>query len=155
MQKPLSDHELRRLLPNVPVIKYSDLAEMNYLPEVCVILLEWKAGLGHWVCLWHRNGHANYFNSLGERYDSDLSCLARSARVILGEEGDEITRLLNGARCEWNKTKYQTDTSQTCGRHCVNRIRDKQYGAAAYKKKMDKLKKEFGSYDDAILALVP
>jgi len=155
MDKPLSDGDIRRRLPGVPVIKYSDLRKLNNLPDVCIILLEWqKNGVGHWVCLFHIGDVPYYFNSFGERYDNDLNCLSRSARIILGESGNEIERLLDGQACEYNKTKYQSDNSSTCGRHCINRIRDKRLGSTAYLRKMNKLKKEFGSYDNAILELV-
>ena len=156
MDKPLSDADIKRRLTGVPVIKYSDLRKLNTLPDACVILLEWsKSGMGHWVCVFHIGDKPYYFKSFGERYDNDLNCLSRSARIILGESGNEIERLLNGVPCEWNKTKYQADTSNTCGRHCINRIRDKRLGSGAYIRKMNKFKKIFGSYDNAILELVP
>ena len=155
MDKPLSDADIKRRLP-VPVIKYSDLRKLNTLPDACVILLEWsKSGIGHWVTIFHIGNEIYYFNSFGEKYDQDLNCLSRSARIILGESGNEIARLLNGVPCEWNKTKYQSDTSNTCGRHCINRIRNNRLGSGAYLRKMNKLKKIFGSYDNAILELVP
>ena len=155
MDKPLSDADIKRRLPSVPVLKYSDLRKLNTLPDACVILLEWsKNGVGHWVSLFHIGEKPYYFNSFGERYDNDLNCLSRSARIILGESGNEIERLLDGQACEYNKTKYQSDKSATCGRHCINRIRNNRLGSAAYLRKMNKLKKEFGSYDDAILELV-
>jgi hypothetical protein len=154
MDKPLSDGDIRRIMPGVPIIKYSDLRTLNRLPDACIILLEWHHNNGHWVCLFQDDGEACYFNSLGQKYDSDLNCLSRAARVILGESGGEIERLLGGAPCEWNKTKYQADTSETCGRHCINRIRNKTLTAAAYKRKMDVLKRQYGTYDKAMLALI-
>ena len=157
MDKPLSDADITRRLTGVPVIRYSDLRKLNTLPDVCIILLEWQknGGVGHWVALFHIENEPYYFNSFGERFDDDLNCLSRSARIILGESGNEIERLLNGQACEYNKTKYQSDTSNTCGRHCINRIRNKRLGSVAYLRKMNKLKKEYGSYDNAILELVP
>ncbi len=154
MDTPLSDGDIKRRL-HVPVIKYSDLRKLNTLPDACVILLEWsKNGIGHWVCLFHIGDKPYYFNSFGERFDQDLNCLSRSARIILGENGNEIERLLNGQACEYNKTKYQCETSSTCGRHVCYRIINKNLSSTAYLKKLNKFKKQYGSYDEAILELV-
>ena len=154
MDKPLSDGDIRRLMPGVPVLKYSDLRTFDRLPDACIILLEWHRDAGHWVCVFHDDGEAQYFNSLGQKYDADLNCLARTARMILGESGEEIGRLLNGAPCEWNRVKYQADDSETCGRHCINRLRNDKLTSAEFKKKMDGLKRQYGTYDKAMLALV-
>jgi hypothetical protein len=40
-------------------------------------------------------------------------------RKILGEDRREITRLLDGHPCDWNKSKLQGERSQVCGRWCV------------------------------------
>ncbi len=154
MDVPLSDGDIRRRLPGVPVLKYSDLRSFTRLPDVCIILLEWQHNNGHWTCVFHDGGEAQYFNSLGQKYDSDLNCLARSARIILGESGNEIERLLNGAHCEWNRVKFQADDSETCGRHCINRIREKRLTQVQYKRKMDSLKRRYGTYDKAMLEII-
>ena len=157
MNKSLSDSDIRRRLPGVPIYKYSDLSKLTTFPPEAVVLLEWEksGGVGHWVALFHQGDKPYYFNSFGQKFDSDLNCISRAARVILGEEGNQIERLLNGAPCDWNKTKFQSDTSSVCGRYCINRIRDKDLSSGAYLKTMNKLKKEYGSYDSAILELVP
>jgi len=154
MDVALSDGDIRRIMPGVPVLKYSDLRTLSSLPDACIILLEWHHNSGHWTCVFHDGGKAFYFNSLGQKYDSDLNCLARSARMILGENGDEIQRLLKGAPCDWNRVKYQADDSNTCGRHCINRIRDKRLTVAQFKKKMDGLKRQYGTYDKAMLSII-
>lgn len=154
MDVPLSDSDLKRLAPTVPIIKYSELQTLEHLPDACIILLEWQRNNGHWVAIFHADGEAKYFNPLGQKYDSDLNCLARAARRILGEDGNEIERLLNGAPCEWNRIRYQEDESNTCGRHCVNRLRNERLTAAGFKKKMDGLKRRYGTYDAAMLALI-
>ena len=154
MDIALSDGDIRRIMPGVPVLKYSDLRSLDSLPDVCIILLEWHHNNGHWVCVFHDRGEAHYFNSLGQKYDSDLNCLARSARMILGEGGNEIQRLLNGAPCEWNRVKYQANDSNTCGRFCIDRLRNKRLTATQYKKKMDGLKGQYGTFDQAMIALI-
>ena len=113
MDNPLSDADIKRRLTGVPVIKYSDLRKLSTLPDVCIILLEWqKNGIGHWVALFHIENEPYYFNSFGERYDNDLNCLSRSARIILGESGNEIQRLLNGAPCEYNRVNIKPTPAQ-------------------------------------------
>lgn len=154
MDVPLSDIDIKRRLP-VKIVKYCELRKLKTLPDQLIVLLEFESAVGHWVCLFHNDGLPYYFNSFGKKYDSDLNCLSRSARVILGENGNEIERLLDGRPCEYNKTKYQSDTSSVCGRHCIFRLKNKALSSSAYLKKMNKLKRQFGSYDDAIVHIVP
>ena len=161
MDVPLSDTQLMKMLPGVPVLKYSELSNIQCLddmPDRCIIFLEWHPQqMGHWVCFMKsRSGRYEYFNSMGLRYDSDLNVLSRAARKILGENGNEIDRLLDGAKCVWNKVKYQADDTNTCGRHCCMRLNRFQRGDAlpAFKKFMDALKGEFGTYDNAVLAII-
>ena len=60
-----------------------------------------------------------YFNSYGQKYDTDISVIPMCIRRILQEDKREITRLLDGHPCEWNRTKLQGERSQVCGRWCV------------------------------------
>lgn len=154
MDVPLSDIDIKRRFP-VKIVKYCELKKLKTFPDQLIVLLEFESSVGHWVALFHHDGLPYYFNSFGTRYDTDLNCLSRSARVILGENGNEIERLLDGNPCEYNKTKYQSDTSSVCGRYCIDRIRNKALTSSAYLKKMNKLKRQFGSYDDAIVHIVP
>jgi hypothetical protein len=155
MDIPLSDYDIKRRLP-VKIYKYNELSKLKTFPDQAIVLLEFeKQGIGHWVALFHHKSIPYYFNSFGKKYDTDLNCLSRSARVILGENGNEIERLLDGSPCEYNKTKYQSDTSSVCGRYCIDRIRNNALSSSAYLKKMNKLKRQFGSYDDAIVQIVP
>lgn len=160
MDIPLSDSDLHRIMPDVPVIKYSELQNfecMDDMPDKCIIFLEWEHNaVGHWTCFLKRKGRYEYFNSFGKKYDDDLNVLSRASRKILGENGNEIERLLDGANCVWNKTKFQAEEASTCGRHCVLRLNRFQRGDAlpSYKKFMDGLKREFGSYDNAVLAII-
>ena len=154
MDNPLSDGDLHRMMPGIPVLKYSALRNIQSLsdmPDKCFILLEWKKNSGHWVCF--NKNTREYFNSLGEKFDCDVDSLTKSARIILGEDGDQFNRLLGTIPCTWNSTKYQNDDSSTCGKHCIMRL---QFGStpAKYKKFMNQLKEEYGSYDDAVLALI-
>ena len=154
MDIALSDSDIKRRLP-VKIVKYCELKKLTTFPDQLIVLLEFESSIGHWVLLFHHDGLPYYFNSFGKKYDTDLNCLSRSARVILGENGNEIERLLDGNPCEYNKTKYQSDTSSVCGRYCIDRIRNKTLSSSQYLRKMNKLKCQFGSYDQGILEAVP
>ena len=68
----------------------------------------------------------NYFNSYGAAPDTDWKFINRMIRVILGENTNEMSRLMKQAKIEgfeteWNRTKYQRVSSaiQTCGRWVI------------------------------------
>ena len=84
-----------------------------------IILLEEDVNRGHWTALMKPSSGYYYFNSYGTKYDTDISVIPLCIRRILHEDRREISRLLDGHPCEWNRTKLQGEKSQTCGRYCV------------------------------------
>ena len=168
MDKPLSNDELVRFLGVGldSVLKYSQLADYATIDEVLpkdgalhfrIILLEERFNRGHWVVLLRMpSGALSYMNSYGERYDTDLCVVPRIVRRILGEDRREISRLLDGAECQWNHLKMQGARSETCGRYCVLYVSMAQMGYTLpeWVEWMKAHKGEFGSYDLMVRALV-
>jgi hypothetical protein len=127
IDEPLSDLKVKQALgEGTRILKYSELKNyetMNaLLPKIndfVIILLEEDVNRGHWTALMKLRDGFFYFNSYGTKYDTDISVIPMCIRKILGEDRREITRLLDGRKCEWNRTKLQGERSQVCGRWCV------------------------------------
>jgi hypothetical protein len=127
LDEPLSDSKVKQALGDATrVIKYSELKNYDtmadLLPKIndfVIILLEEDVNRGHWTALMKPHGGYYYFNSYGTKYDTDISVIPMCIRKILGEDKREITRLLDGHKCDWNRTKLQGEKSQVCGRWCI------------------------------------
>ena len=125
--EPLSDSKVRQALGDATrILKYAELKNYetinDLLPNIndfIIILLEEDHNRGHWTALMKPSSGYFYFNSYGQKYDTDISVIPMCIRKILGEDRREITRLLDGHPCDWNRTKLQGDKSQVCGRYCV------------------------------------
>lgn len=135
---PLTDADLERHtgIKVGEVIKYSDLDNYKTIEELLptdksskVILIEEKYNVGHWVCILRYGKTIEYFNSYGAKWDTDWRFIGKMIRLILGQENNEMTRLMASAKTEgydtvWNSQKFQKigGNIQTCGRWCVFRI---------------------------------
>ena len=167
IRNPMTDGDLERNtgIKSSEIIKYADLKNYNTITDLLpkekdykIILIEDRYNSGHWVCVLRDGKYISYFNSYGAKYDTDWKFINRMTRMILGENTNEMTRLIDGAikdgfTVEWNHHKYQRigDAIQTCGRHCVMRIECSKMGYtknADYNKLMDKLKAETGGDAD-------
>lgn len=125
--QPLSEDQVKSALgPDTRILKYGDLRNYETIDDLLpndndfvIILLEEEQNRGHWTCLMKPRGKYYYFNSYGCKFDDDLSVIPRCIRRILGEDRKEITRMLDGKTCGYNKHKFQADKTQVCGRYCV------------------------------------
>ncbi len=137
--EPLSDVAVREALgDDTRIIKYSELKNYGSMAELLptknsffICLLEEEYNKGHWVAMMRLEDGGSkgsqaaeprfyYFNSYGIKYDRDVSVIPRCIRKILDQDpAREFTRLLGGRKCDWNRSKLQGETSQTCGRYCV------------------------------------
>lgn len=124
---PLSDSKVRQALgDDVKILKYSELKNYESMNELLpslntffICLLEEEMNIGHWTAMMRLKNGFNYFNSYGDRFDTDISIIPLCIRKILGEDKREFKRLLDGAECDYNKTKLQGEKSQVCGRWCI------------------------------------
>ncbi len=124
---PLSDSKVREALgDDVKILKYSELKKYGSIDELLpavnsffICLLEEALNSGHWTACLRLDKGLYYFNSYGQKYDTDLSVVPRCIRRILGEDRREFIRLFDGQKCEYNKTVLQGSKSQVCGRYCI------------------------------------
>jgi len=127
LYEPLSDAKVKAALgTNTRILKYSELKNYETINELLpnindfiILLLEEDINQGHWTCMMKLKDGFYYFNSYGKKYDADISVIPMCVRKILGQDRKEVTRLLDGKNCSWNKTILQGDKSQVCGRWCV------------------------------------
>ena len=107
-----SDADIKRCLNcgDDKIIKYSDLDEYDcfcrLLPnsfDFRVILIEQKQGVGHWVSIVRQKNNIYLMDSYGCPIDKELSFVEKAQRVLLGENGRFIERLIGGCdKCSNN-----------------------------------------------------
>ena len=160
IKKPMTDGDLEKYtgVKSEDIIKYSDLKNYptitDLLPEqkdFRIILIEDKYNSGHWVCVMRSGKNIEYFNSYGAKWDYDWKFINRMIRTILGENTDEMTRLMDqaekdGYNVSWNKFRFQklSNNIQTCGRWVIFRIETFKmgYNNKEFKDLVEKFKKE-------------
>jgi hypothetical protein len=136
--KPLTDGDIERHtgVKKEEIIKYSDLKNYPKIEDLLpadksfkIILIEDRFNSGHWVCVMRYDKTIEYFNSYGCKWDTDWKFINRMIRMILQQNTNEMTRLMDTASADgwktiWNKHRFQKLSSkiQTCGRWCVLRI---------------------------------
>ena len=133
MDIPLSNDQIDRALQidNSYIVKYSDLDNFSTLSDLfgskpfIILLIESDYNSGHWVAFYRvDSNHYVYFNSFGNKYDSDLSLIGRLSNKILGNEYNSIKKLIQpNDKVEWNKINFQSVKSQVCGRWCIFFVR--------------------------------
>jgi len=169
--KPLTDGALERHtgIKDGDIIKYSDLKNYATIEDLLpkdgdckIILIEDKYNSGHWVCVLRHGKNIEYFNSYGAKWDTDWKFVNKMMRTILGENTNEMTRLMDKAEKDgwtvlWNKKKYQKlgGNIQTCGRHCIMRIEALKMGyrnPTEYEKLIKQFKDATGKDADYVVA---
>lgn len=158
ISKPMTDADLEKYSGVHPedIIKYSDLKDYptitDLLPEkkdFRIILIEDTYNSGHWVGIFRNGQEIEYFNSYGAKWDYDWKFINRMIRTILGENTNEMTRLMeqaekDGFKTSYNKYRFQKLGSQiqTCGRWVIFRIEmfKMGYNNEEFKQVVDKMK---------------
>jgi hypothetical protein len=173
MDKPTTDAQIKKYFPGINIIQYKDLANYNTFADLCnnayracLILYVNKAGnnmvSGHWNCLMlGDNGDLNLFDSYGDFFNDCNLILIGKNRKNYGEDEPLLSNLIlkdnNINTVYYNNKPYQEkDGSQTCGRHCINRILHKNMNNNAYHKYMNTQKKKYNcrNYDELIVNLI-
>ena len=70
-------------------------------------------------------GGIYYFDPLGNAPETDLE--------LTGEKPGMLRKIFRGKRVKYNKTKYQSEKSNTCGRHVAIRAKMFKLSDPAYK----------------------
>jgi hypothetical protein len=127
---PLSDADIRKILPGIKIITYSDLAHHEKLPfdkkgRLIMLYQTFSATSGHWIAILRQKGRILYFDPYGEKPEMPLKTLSEEEREAYGEEEPYLTKLLcaSGLPVYYNTHPYQKDKKDvnTCGRWAVAR----------------------------------
>ena len=134
--------------------KYDSIDELFYEDDLRIILIESKAGVGHWVSLIKNGDTFIYFDSYGKSPSHWIQFLKPFYRNLLGEDPAEIKRLSKGHKLVWNRMKLQGKDSSICGRWQIlfYEMHKMGYSLSEFQKFMKLHKKT--TYDALCLSLV-
>ena len=156
---PLSDSDIRKILPGIKIITYSDLAHYGRLPfdrkgRLVMLYQTFSESSGHWVCILKQKKRILYFDPYGERPEAPLKTITEEEREAYGEDEPFLTQLLkdSGMPVYYNTHAYQKDRKDvnTCGRWAVARCLYAPESDEYFKSVVDKSKM---SGDDFVSAL--
>lgn len=135
----ISDADLRRYFGDDAdrnTIKYSELSQFKDIEELLpkdkaykIVLFENDFNTGHWILLLRYGKTIEFFNSYGLKPNADFKYVSRIKNFFLGQDPDDLKRLLDGAEKSgysviYNKTRFQKMAQgiNTCGRWIILRI---------------------------------
>ena len=132
-ETPLSDAIIKQYLPSARILKYSELANYNIIDDLLpynksyfVLLIEKKLNEGHWVCVLRQDDKIEFFDSYGGYPSSQLEW-SKKNNYKLGQNRKWLNILFDNSPLDviYNKIKFQStnDDINTCGRHCICRIK--------------------------------
>jgi len=168
IEEPMGDDDIRFYFPNAKILKYSELQDYDSIDKLlptnndyAFVLYESSPNSGHWTCLSKNDNAYEYFDSYGGKPDNPLNWNSKQKNAQLDQSRKHLTRLLDGAgkRVIYNPVKYQelSNDVNTCGRHCVFRLKQMKDGKNLheYYQLMKKLKDNSGkSYDDIVAKFI-
>ena len=129
----MSDVDIHKYLPNIRIVKYSDLVDYNSISDLLpkqrdavILLTEQVEGYGHWTAIIRYKNKIIYYDSIGFRVDKATSwCKTKQLRKELGEDVPHLSLLLNkaldeGFKVVFNEFEFQNKKANlsTCGRWC-------------------------------------
>ena len=131
-QYSLSDTDINKLLPNVPIYTYGDLAKVDDIKQILpdrrcafVLMAEQIPDVGHWVAIVKVNRNIIYFDPYGYRVDKFRDWVKTGCtRKILNMHYPHLSFLLNNAvddgfTVSYSAFAYQDRSNSkiaTCGR---------------------------------------
>lgn len=110
--------------------KYSDIDQLLYPYDACVILYCNKRNYGHWCCVFKiDDDDIEFFDPYGMFPDDEIKFIPAHFRNISNQNYTHLTALLLDSPYQvhynnYKLQKYKNDV-KTCGRHCVVRILNK------------------------------
>jgi len=130
----LSGIEILKYLPEVNILRYIDLEELNDIEEgfgkqgLVILYPTVSDNEGHWCCLFinPRDDKLYFFDSYGIIPDDQLEFRTEEYTRIVPKTYRHLTKLLLNSKREvdYNPWKFQSDSPKitTCGLWCVARI---------------------------------
>ena len=156
LEYPLSDSDIKKILPGLNVISYPELNDMTHIDQAfdrdgrCMILyLTEDEHTGHWVCMIKKGNNIEYFDPYGGyKPDGESKWLSKDKLEELDQDYPTLTKLIRDSKYNLrsNPYKFQKDKNDiaTCGRHCVSRLYFRKLSLEQYKKQID----DFGTSPD-------
>ena len=159
----LSGDEIKELLNDVNIVRFSELKDYNSIeellqPNTCIVIF-WETqayNRGHWTGLMRYDDYYEYFDSYGLSESEDFALIPKHMKKEL-KERDYLKALFDGNQVVQNSFDYQKwkDGVNTCGRWVVLRLYLFQcgYNLKQFHKIMRfKMKQnDFNSYDELAL----
>lgn len=153
MEQFLSDTDIKNMVPDIKIYVYSKLKKIKHMEEIlpndtskiCILYETEPAyqgvSIGHWVCLFNTydkgKPYIEFFDSYGTYPDDELIKTIYKGPGILD-------RLIldfrdRGGLVQYNDYKLQSAAANvnTCGKHCVMRLRNNDIDIDSYKKYLD------------------
>lgn len=164
---PLDDSEIRQILGNPRIMKYSELKNYNKIEDILtnsifdyiILLIEAQMNSGHWVCIVRKYNKVFYFDSYALYPAFPINWNSQQTNNELGQHKTYLLDLFNNSDLdiEYNKIVYQNEMSSnvnTCGRHCIVFILLCKYGLDlnTYYDFMQCMKKQLKMNYDQIVA---
>jgi hypothetical protein len=156
---PLSDSDIQQYLPDVKIYMYSDLSNYSSIDELLpnpnsylILLYQDSENTGHWTCILRQNKTIEFFDPYGKYPDTELRWVDNEIRENLGITGKFISNLFNKSKLKivYNTAPYQHtgDSINTCGRHVVYRLLNRNLSLKDYHKHFkNETKKNNCNYD--------
>lgn len=165
MDRPLSDDQMRQLIPQATVIKYSELSDVlkteRRLPLPLVILYEVAPNQGHWVLVHRTPEGIEHFDSYGYKPDQEFSFIPSSFRKRSGQQRRLLVQTLlslqsTGEKINYNQYKLQKDSPKisTCGRWVVLRYKFRDYSIKVFHDTVTRISKRLGITPDQLVTRV-
>lgn len=171
MITPLSNFDINKYLPNVPIYTYEQLGEFDDISQILpgkksaiVLLFQQRENTGHWVGVVRDNKKIFFFCSYGNKPDKSLLWTPKYLRKSLGQNEPFLSHLLNkavddGYEVFFNSHVYQDKKNKyisTCGRHVINyinfKLTKKQNSDKDYYNYITSLCKKYNEVPDAIIS---
>lgn len=123
--------------------KYSNIDEILYPYDSCVLLFAAKKNYGHWTAIIKRDNELEFFNSYGGWPDDSLKHIPYHYAIVSNQNIPYLSFLMYCSKYDlfYNEFQFQKKNKdiKTCGRHCVVRVFNKDMDIYQYKNYLDKL----------------
>jgi hypothetical protein len=161
----LSDTDIRNQLGGTcNIVVYPDLHNYASLDELmgvnncAVILYESKPEYGHWTTVFKPNRDTvEFFNSYGSEPDANLKNIPEPFRHKSHQDYPYLSKLLLDSPYDltYNPYKLQKKNNdvRTCGRHVVERLKNKNLPLTQYIDMLDDLCKYYHTDYDGVVTI--
>jgi hypothetical protein len=164
----LTNEDIDNILGHKSNIKlYKELKKYDTIDKVLgkhkyvIILYETKQHYGHWTLVFKLDDNTiEHFDSYGLKPDDELDFIKPLFKVINGTTQPYLTYLLLKSKynVEYNNYKLQEKKKgvNTCGRHILFRLINRDKNIDEYKKYLDKLVKKYkvNNYDELLTKII-